>query len=358
MTQELDLSHRSQHEKKVSIMPPMNSPRGVIFLAGYPRSGTTWFANLLNAHSKVIYRHEIIGRNFHIFGDELFNALKYHNGLSDSEFYDVVSRIAEARIDTDKPPFFQKSERLLRYKDIHYYAWLATKLMPVFSPIYKNLFSVRNTDDFYFLIKETRSTVNMDSMIDGLRPRLIMFLMRHPCGAISSHLKKAPSGSDVQSTMNIRVEWVDNNSGAPYLKCLSLTERTISEMSSAEYLAIQWRVYYDDLLRFSKRFNNAKFLSYEYFVENTKAGVSDLLGLLGLDYENNVVEFIEESSGMKKENKLLIQKDAGEEYFSVYRNQSFDHNHWLKSLSSSDIDCINKHTSSTFEEISALIKSQ
>ena len=80
----------------------------VIFLAGFPRSGTTWFANILNAHPKVVYRHEIIGRNHYIFRDSLFKALKYKNELSDEEFVETLNLIAEARVDTDKPPFFYK----------------------------------------------------------------------------------------------------------------------------------------------------------------------------------------------------------------------------------------------------------
>ena len=45
----------------------------IIYIAGFPRSGTTWFANLLNAHPQTVYRHEILGRCFEQFDPELLD---------------------------------------------------------------------------------------------------------------------------------------------------------------------------------------------------------------------------------------------------------------------------------------------
>jgi hypothetical protein len=80
--------------------------RKIIFIAGFPRSGTTWFSNLLNAHPDIYYRHEIIGRNFRIFSEKIFLALKNNNGQSDEQYTTLIEKISEAHVDTDVPPFF------------------------------------------------------------------------------------------------------------------------------------------------------------------------------------------------------------------------------------------------------------
>ena len=161
----------------------------IMLLAGFPRSGTTWFANLINAHSDIIYRHELIGRHYHLFGEELFLALKNNSGLSDTEYYSVKNIVASAHVDTDKPPFFKKNHGLLRHPRLHHYAWLGVKTVPLLSTFYKKLFSLNEKYDISYLVKETRSLKNFDSIIQGLRASKIVFLVRKPEGAIYSHIK-------------------------------------------------------------------------------------------------------------------------------------------------------------------------
>ena len=56
--------------------------RKLIFIAGFPLSGATRVANLIIAHPSVIYRHEVIGRCFNPFHENIFNALRFNNGLN------------------------------------------------------------------------------------------------------------------------------------------------------------------------------------------------------------------------------------------------------------------------------------
>ena len=88
---------------------------------GFPRSGTTWFSNLINSSESVIYRHELIGRNHGMMGDRVFSKLKYANGLSSSDYEVVENVIKKAHVETDKPPFFKKKYGLRKFPKIQYF---------------------------------------------------------------------------------------------------------------------------------------------------------------------------------------------------------------------------------------------
>ncbi|MEA3468711.1 MAG: sulfotransferase [Thermodesulfobacteriota bacterium] len=330
-----------------------NTKANIFFLVGFPRSGTTWFSNLLNSNQKIIYRHEIIGRDYEIFGKSLFAALKYNNGLSDEEYYKVITHISEARVDTDKPPFFFKPTGFLRYKHFHYYMWLLAKFAPIFQKVYKILFSIKKLDNLYFLIKETRSTQNLASIIAGLRPAAILFLVRQPHGSIASHIKGIEKGTMKDISINKKVAWYCSNQNTSYIKEIGLTEEQVTNMTNAEYLALHWRIYHDDLLIISQRLSNAHFISYEDCVENTEFHVKALFMILGLKFNKRVNDFINESSG--KEKKNLIHRDASDDYYSVYRKESFNHRSWMTELMPEDIKSIHKHTDSTYEAIKLLV---
>ncbi len=332
-------------------MTAMGVKENIFFMAGFPRSGTTWFASILNAHSKIIYRHEIIGRNFDIFGDKLFDALKYNHGLSDEEFAVAIKKIAEARVDTDKPPFFPKSEGLLNNSLLHHYAWLTTKAVPPLSPLYRMLFSTKRIEDFAFLIKETRSTANMDSMIAGLRPKAILFLVRQPHGAIASSIKGVQKGTMGKVEDVKKTRWFASNHGAEYVQQQGITEASLMGVSDVEFLAIQWRVYHDDLKRFHQQFANAHFYFYDDFVATPEPCVEKLLTDLGLEHDKRVFDFLQESSGKSEGKKTAAPRDASDEYYSVYRNASFDPNSWSKVLSEDDVKVIEKHAMPAYESL-------
>ena len=142
-----------------------NSKDKIIYIAGFPRSGTTWFSNLFNAHPQIIYRHEILGRCFERFGSELFNALKFNDGLTPTQYQQFRQVLASADIESDRPPFFKKDSLLIANDKLHHFAWLATKVVPILRPLYRRLFTPLASRSKTFVIKETRSVINMDSML-------------------------------------------------------------------------------------------------------------------------------------------------------------------------------------------------
>jgi len=327
-----------------------NSKENIFYLAGFPRSGTTWFANILNSHPRVIYRHEIIGRNHHIFGKDLYDALIHNNGLSDNEFNLLKQRISEARVDTDKPPFFYKKHGLLKHKKIHYYAWILAKTLPFLSSLYRALFTTSPQSNFNFLIKETRTARNLGSIISGMRPSAILFLVRKPHGTIASHVKGIQKNTMPPVDPDRKKQWYCNNKQTTYILEQGLIESDFINMNQVEFFAIQWRVYHDELLSYAKKFPRAHFYSYEAFVEDPQTNTDLLLSNIQLDNDENVYRFISDSSG--KNNADKNPKDASNEYYSVYRKSTFNHESWKDVLSEDDIKTINKHTNDAYKIIS------
>ena len=75
-----------------------------IIILGYPRSGTTWFANLFNSHPDVVYRHEVIGHCYKYFPEEIFQQLKYNYDLIDSEYEKAINIILSPNVESDRGP--------------------------------------------------------------------------------------------------------------------------------------------------------------------------------------------------------------------------------------------------------------
>ena len=320
----------------------MKNTNELIFIAGFPRSGTTWFSNLLNSHSKVIYRHEIIGRNYKLFSDELFHALKNNHGLDDEQHQQAMQIIAKADVNTDKPPFFKKDKGMLGHPKIHYFSWMAAKTVPILAKIYDMIFKVPKSAGWKLLIKETRSTNALDSILKGLRAQHILYLVRLPYGTIASHIKGESIGSMEKQTSQTKAAWFKFICTHPYSKKIGLTEDYVQAMSSAEYYAIKWRIYHEDLVAFNETLPNAIFCFYDDFVSQPIKETKLLFDAISLKYNNDVENFIEESTGIISSPTLL--KDSNNDYFSVYRKASHDNEAWMKELNEADIHMIDKHT--------------
>lgn len=319
-----------------------------IIILGYPRSGTTWFANLFNSHPDVVYRHEVIGRCYKHFPKELFQRLKHDYGLADNEYKKAINIILSPNVESDRAPFFPKNYLRLKNVQFHYISWIVSRTLSIFEPLYKLIFFPRGKD-LTLIIKETRSTVNMDSMIKGIRADKIVVLFRHPCGALASSLTGIQTGKMSQSTASKREVWFSENENKKYIKELNLSTAQIHELPEHEYLAILWRLQNDDYLEFSSTDYDKVFINYENFMADQENKVKELFETLHLSYDPMVDQFLKATSGTGDSKPIL--KDSSSKFYSVYRNKSFDPNKWQKSLLPEQISVIEKHTLDTFNRL-------
>ena len=181
------------------------------FILGYPRSGTTWFANLFNTHPDVVYRHEMIGRCYKQFPDELYKKLKSRQTLTDDDYNKAMRIILTPDIESDRAPFFKKNHLTFSNPKFHYFSWLATRAASFLKPLYGYLFFPKD-HNLKLVIKETRSAIDMDNIITCLRSDKNIILFRHPCGAIASSLRGIETGKMQPSTNVNREIWFNNKS--------------------------------------------------------------------------------------------------------------------------------------------------
>lgn len=326
-----------------------NTKYKTIFIAGFQRSGTTWFSNLFNSHPDVIYRHESIGRCFTEFSESLFKSLKYDFGLSDSDYVKIMEIIAIAHVETDRPPFFYKNYIWLQSPKVHQALWFVAKTLPFFQPVYYFLFKPRVKQQLV-VMKETRSSLDMESIIRGLRVFRSVFLFRHPCGCIASILSGINSGIARLSTPDERKMSYQSNIASSYFSQNKLSEEYILSLPEHEYQAVLWRLHNDNFIAFAKVLDNCIYISYENFMKNTQINVEKLQNELSITPDQNTLDFIEASSN----NKSGLSKDSKNQFFSVYQQSGFDPEKWRRNLTKEQIEGIQKHTMDTYEQLLTL----
>jgi len=326
----------------------------VILLLGFPRSGTTWFSNLLNTNSNVCYRHELIGRNYGAFDKALFFRIKYDNGLGDNDYKKVLRVVNSALIDSDKAPFFKKRFGLHQYPRLHHIMWMATKAIPLLFPLYNLMFSLKSKHDWRVLIKETRSLQDMESIARAFRAKHILFLVRHPHGAISSNLEGIKKGRMQGMSSEKKVQIWNRAVKSPNLTALIEKRASPNDLTDIEFLAADWVLYNEKILSLRELFADSFVCFYDDFVEDQEFLVRALMGKLGLEYDAETKKFMENSAGAG-EAKILL-KDAGASYFSVYRNKSFDKDAWKNKLTEDEINTIDKTCITVYEKLKNLYK--
>ena len=314
-----------------------------VFIAGYPRSGTTWFSNLLNSHPHTVYRHEAIGRLYPLLGDSLWRKLKFDGGLSDSDYQRLIQLLASAHVESDKPPFFFKDFRRINLLELQKLVWAAGKASPKLQTLYAKWFTPREGSQFALVLKETRSSANLRSIIAGTRANHVITLIRHPYAVVASHLRGQRAGVMSRSTADGRRHWFRSNGIHRYLKDNSILAEEVAAMSEATFLALRWRVQNQDYIDLSSGPWQFSEIGYETFLADPAKNSISLLKTLGLTNDPQVNQFIEESRATHDRRRKIIP-DTSTSYFSVYKNSPVRLDEWKQVLSSEDCASIDRHT--------------
>jgi len=317
----------------------------IIILAGFPRSGTTWFANLINMHEKVLYRHELIGRHYAKVDTAIFDKIKAGIPLDNSDKKELKTWIQTAHVVTDRPPFFKKQFGLQKYPTFHHYAWLVTNAINTFSSLYESLFTTNSEEACYF-IKETRTLFQFDRLYKGLDANLLLFLVRRPHGSIASHLNGISKGTMSHSSEEEQRVWLETVSED--FPELYETLREIGAMTEVDFLSYQWLIYHERMLKLHAT-HNANIYSYEGLQNLTPEQTKTLFNSIGLSEPQVAMD-----GSLRKDTPGLLQRDSSDPYYSVYRGDDFDPESWKSSLSQEQINRITEITSPMLKKIEEL----
>lgn len=283
-----------------SLRPP------ILFLIGFPRSGTTWIANIIASHPDTLYRHEIIGRDYKIFGEALFQALKFNEGLTDDEFYCLYRHLLRARVATDKPPFFPKRFRKINSPTIQKLGWLTAKAFPVLEPIWSKIYTPSPKSNAKIVIKETRSSANLHSIIKGLRATKMLHIVRNPYAVVASHVEGQTAGAMAPDNRKSRELWYQNYQHSEYLSNSNmLREDQIYNMPYTEFIALKWRAENEAYQSICEKHEDGHIVLYEDFLKHPELSSKAMFANLGLDFDDQVQNFLGASASNKNQSGIL-----------------------------------------------------
>lgn len=326
-------------------------PAQIICVLGFPRSGTSWFANLLNSHPETLYRHEVVGRLYKQFGIDLFRKLKFSHGLSDADRRRALEVIVRADVQSDKPPFFKKHFRAVPSPQLQKLAWLAGRGNILAAHLYTALYTPTDVRDVSLVLKETRSAVNLDSILKGIRADALIVLIRHPYSVVASHIRGIRLGAMKASTPDTRASWIQAHRAAEYVGARGIGPEYSKRISESEFIALCWRIQNEEYLKITKLHGLSQYVLFEKFIANIENYTAQILSFANLDMHEQVDRFIRESSGREKRSEIF--SDAGSEYFSVYRKSKGESKKWEDVLTTDDIRAIDAHTEGFLEQMNA-----
>ncbi|MEO1080723.1 MAG: sulfotransferase [Pseudomonadota bacterium] len=326
----------------------MEYPERVVFIAGFARSGTTYFSNLFNSHEDVIYRHEVLGRCWKRFPPGLFDRMKKDGGLTASDHQAAINTILSAHYEADRPPFFRKSHLRIKRPEMKRLLWLGVRATQgVLDPAFRTLFSP-DARGQTLVIKETRAATNMDSFLAGLRPTHCVFLFRHPCGAIASKLRGIEKGHMAKTDELERKTFFRHNVVALADLAPGLDEGALADLPEHRLLALEWAVQNLDYIKLMEKLPST-LVAYEDFLLDPLKNTAALFDRVDLSVTSQVREFIQSAGNV--ENRA---RDAGSDYYSVFRSSDFDPDSWQRELSTTVTEDIMSVTSPTYERLCGL----
>jgi hypothetical protein len=318
----------------------LQSPPKLVFIAGFPRSGTTWMGNLLNSHPHVIYRHEPLGWLHKKIGLELMGALKFNNGLTESERQRLLTFLVSAHPISDRPPFFHKSHEQIPLS-VRFFLWGVASKLKISIPLYKAIVSPHIQSESVLVIKETGWNAHLPSIIQGLDPQLTVFMIRHPCATVASFLNGFRLNLMSKPGKDTKINWVRVHSEQGYLSGTGIDEHTILDITDAEFITWRWRIFTEICLNYQKTGQKrTRMIIYEDLQSNPQAIVRSLFSDIGLSFPEQTEDFLKKSTNTTFTKLSLLERDSKATYYSVYRSDNHDVNKWKRILSETDIERI------------------
>lgn len=327
----------------------MTKQSNLTFIAGYPRSGTTWFSNILNSHPEFIYRHEVLGRLYNSIPENIFVALK-DGSLSEQDRIVLLEKLRNADVETDRPPFFDKSYLRISNTSLHHKAWLVAKTASPLNALYRWLYTPK-AEKGRLLIKETRSTVNMDGILGGLRPSQVLFIFRHPFGVVNSVFRGRQKGLMEDNDDEVKLEWYQSNIEGVEKPYADLTKDKVFNLSTAAFFAHQWCKHNLDFFEFAEN-HPSIFVNYDQLLDDTLPQIESLFAQMDLQVMPSTRSFLSESTSTNSSDKSILKRDSLDSFYSVFRDKSSLDNEY-KALSSEDKDCIEEICTDVLSKLQA-----
>ena len=256
-----------QQIKRVVNWPPIvdvGKLSDAVFLAGTGRSGTGWVANIINYDNRYRYMYEPFSPR-------------------------VVDTVAAftwglyIRPDDRSEKYIEPARRLLEGKVGHY---------PKLDRANKRMFARKR------LLKETRGNLWLKWLRVNFPEVKIVLLMRHPCAAVNSRIKR---GNLVLFDQFLQQPALMADHLGPFKEAIERA-RDADEFDKRTYM---WCInYYVPLRQFAP--GDVHLAYYENFAEHPKEEVDKLFTFIGEPYDDRVFDAIKRPSEVTRPDAAIV----------------------------------------------------
>ncbi|NES83470.1 MAG: sulfotransferase [Moorea sp. SIO2B7] len=311
---------------------------GALFGAG--RSGTTWLGAIISSHPEVVYRFEPFHRR-NKMKVEISNAydLLHSDVFSSKDLASIYTALLPAYPEIEKSPFFSKNYRTNISWGKSYIFPLARKNYLV-SHLFRYLYTPKDSPMLVF--KEVEM-VNEFIQLLTRTEMPIVYLVRHPCGVVSSVMQ-----GQKQSLMPTGRRSVLKSLLTKYNPILADQYGTrLDELTISEQEALLWLLDVGRALGTCQANPNALVVIYEKLVENTLEVTQKVFSHFGLTMAQESISFIEKSTSQSLKSQIKGGELGVNKYFTVYRDSKVSRDRWKKEMSEEDQKLVMKIVKNT-----------
>jgi hypothetical protein len=314
--------------------------RSFVLLAGTPRSGTTWLANILNSHPRSLYSHEPLSRLSSLHIEHILDRVREGEPLSAADRNTVLDDWSNAYPVIRRAPFFRKSYGWLPHRLV-WACWLAVQMTGRGHAAFRKTFSPPG-GGYDLVVKQGGLS---GQIIQSLRPDRLVIIVRHPCGVAASLMRGQRMGL---MDLEHRAEWLKHNQHM----CdeLGYSAREIKGLSACEFCAVKWLTENLQYHRAATSHPNCRVVVYEELCSDPLLVSQSLFEGLEWKLTPQTIRFIEVSTSTSF-HRWRTWLTARNKYFSVYRFSGSNSGAWRNELSADEQRTVMRVAGSLWQEL-------
>jgi len=307
----------------------LSAAKGLLLIAGSPRSGTTWMAKIFDSHPQVLYRHEpdrVIGHGALPSFCSGADVTKYT-----SEAKKYIDRLANVRhLDTvGNLPIMRKAYRhagtdLFR-KGLIYFLKGCERLgagLAVGVPDWIGGCGAVT------VLKSVSSEGQLNLLSKAVPELRVIYIVRHPCGHINSMLRGMEKN---QFNPPLRYS-VRKLAATEHARRRGLTEGAFDAMDIVEKLAWRWTLANEKALEDVEKMENAQVVRYEDLCLDPLGVSRVLFEFAQIDWSSQTEGFITFSTSKQDDHR----------YYGIFRNPEQSAWKWRAELGASQVSAVRR----------------
>lgn len=281
-----------------------------ILLFGLPRSGTTWVGKLFDSHPDTLYRHEpdsVDPMRMPLFTDA---AAVSRYGEEVKRFVSSLPLCRDPEV-VGKQPLFAKSYHsaaaLVAYRASVVAAKAVSRLHRHFPCVYR---PTGRSPRVRLVWKSIESSGRLGLFVNLLPEARAVYLLRHPCGYVASHLRGAAqdrfAGADAKTSPTWLLERLLRN---PSAQCHRANVGDVHHLAPEERLAWLWVLTQERVLADVATHQRVLVVRYEDICAEPLAATKEMFQFADLAWSIQTERFVHAST-----------ESADTGYYSVFKH--------------------------------------